>query len=103
MTVEHTPSFVDGIGGRSVLEEMWPLTSGLLTDSLVMTVAQVAAAVRTLVTRGRVVAEGAGATAVAAAQIHGAQLVPVGSRCVAVVSGGNIDREVLQRILAEEI
>jgi threonine dehydratase len=103
MTVEHTPSFVDGIGGRSVLEEMWPLTSSLLTNSLVMTVAQVAAAVRTLVTRGRVVAEGAGATAVAAAQTHGSRLVQPGSQCVAVVSGGNIDRDVLRRILAEEI
>jgi threonine dehydratase len=103
MTVEHTPSFVDGIGGRSVLTEMWPLTSTLLTDSLVMTVAEVAAAVRALVTRGRVVAEGAGATAVAAAQRRGPDLVAAGAKCAAVVSGGNIDRDVLRRILAEEI
>jgi threonine dehydratase len=102
-SIEHTPSFVDGIGGRSVLAEMWPLTSALLADSLVMTVAQIAAAVRLLVTRARVVAEGAGATAVAAAQSRGSMLVPSGSKCVAVVSGGNIDRDVLRRILAEEI
>jgi threonine dehydratase len=103
VSIEHTPSFVDGIGGRSVLAEMWPLTSTLLAGSLVMTVAQAAVAVRTLVTRGRVVAEGAAATAVAAALEYGPQLVPASSRCVAVVSGGNIDRDVLRRILAEEI
>jgi threonine dehydratase len=103
VSIEHIPSFIDGIGGRSVLAEMWPLTSTLLGGSLVMTVAQTAAAVRTLVTRGRVVAEGAAATAVAAALNNGAALVPAKSRCVAVVSGGNIDRDVLRRILADEI
>jgi Threonine dehydratase len=103
MTVEHTPSFVDGIGGRSVLAEVWPLTSSLLSGSLVMSVADVAAAVRTLAARARVVAEGAGAAAVAAAQLRGLELVSPGAMCVAVVSGGNIDLDVLRRILANEI
>lgn len=102
-TIEHTPSFVDGIGGRSVLAEMWPITSTVLTDSLVVSVAQVAAAVRLLVTRGRVVAEGAGATAVAAVMNCDSRLVGPGSRCVAVISGGNIDRAVLADILMERI
>ena len=44
-TIRHTPSFVDGIGGRSVLEEMWPLTSSLLADSIVVSLTQVANAV----------------------------------------------------------
>ena len=103
MTIDHVPSFVDGIGGRSVLEEMWPITSTLLADSLVVTVAQVAAAVRLLVTRGRVVAEGAGATAVAAVLSCDARLVAPGSKCVAVISGGNIDRAVLADILSERL
>jgi threonine dehydratase len=103
MTIDHRPSFVDGIGGRSVLAEMWPMTSTLLADSLVVTVAQVAAAVRLLVTRARVVAEGAGATAVAAALDRELGWAPDGSRCVAVISGGNIDRTVLADILREKI
>ena len=103
VTIEHTPSFIDGIGGRSVLEEMWPLTSTLLVDSLVVSVAQVADAVRLLISRGRVVAEGAGATGVAAAIAHGPHRVEPGSLCVAVVSGGNIDLDVLRRIIAKEI
>jgi threonine dehydratase len=103
MKVEHTPSFVDGIGGRSVLEEMWPLTSTLLEDSIVVSVTQVAEAVRRLITRGRVVAEGAGATGLAAALAAHERLLKPGSRCVAVVSGGNIDAAVLSDILSNRL
>jgi len=60
----------------------------------------VAAAVRLLVERSRVVAEGAGATPVAAA-LRG---VPGGARrAVCVVSGGNIDPVKLARILTGEV
>jgi len=56
----------------------------------------VAAAVRLLATRGRVVAEGAGALALAAALAgHGGT-----GKVVCIVSGGNIDAEVLAAILA---
>lgn len=89
LTIEHTPSWVDGISGRSVLDEMWPLASTLLAGSLVATLSQIAAAIRLLVARARIVAEGAGAAPVAAALAHGASVVPVGGRCVAIVSGGN--------------
>ena len=101
--VEHTPSFVDGIGGRSMLDEMWPLASSVLADSIVVSVAQVAEAVRQLISRGRVVAEGAGATGVAAALAAHDRVVATGDKCVAVVSGGNIDTAVLADILAKRI
>jgi threonine dehydratase len=98
-TCEYTASFVDGIGGKSVLAEMWPLVSTLLDGALAVSLAEVAAAVRLLVERGRVVAEGAGATPVAAALkgVAGAR------RVVCVVSGGNIDPAKLARILAGEV
>ena len=94
-TCDYVPSFVDGIGGRSVLAEMWPLASALLAGSLTVSLAEVAAAVRLLVERAHVVPEGAGATPVACALrgIAGARKV------VCVVSGGNIDSSVLARIL----
>jgi threonine dehydratase len=98
-TCEYTPSFVDGIGGKSVLPEMWPLTSTMLAGALSASVAEVAAAVRLLVERNRVVAEGAGAAPVAAA-LRG---VPDARRVVCVVSGGNIDSATLARILEGEI
>jgi threonine dehydratase len=93
--VGYAPSFVDGIGAKTLLAEMWPLARAVLAGSLVVTPAQAAAAVRTLIERARVVAEGAGATPVAAA-LGG----KVGSgKIVCVVSGGNIDAGKLAEIL----
>src|SRR5262249_15444192 len=65
--IEYRPSFVDGIGGRTVLPEMWPLVQQLLAGSCVSTLAETAAAIRALVARAHVVAEGAGGASVAAA------------------------------------
>jgi threonine dehydratase len=65
----------------------------------VVSVEEVAAAVRLLVERARVVAEGAGATPVAAALAGKAGA----GKVVCVVSGGNIDPAVLARILRGEI
>jgi len=93
--VGYTPSFVDGIGSRSLHSEMWPLASSLLDGSLVVGLPAVAAAIRTLASRARVVAEGAGAAPVAAALAGRAG----GGRVVCVVSGGNIDLEKLASIL----
>jgi threonine dehydratase len=95
-TVSYTPSFVDGIGGRSLLPEMWSLVQALLSGSLVVSVEETAAAIRRLASRARVVAEGAGAAPVAAALSPRA---PEGT-IVCVVSGGNIDASVLASILA---
>ena len=96
VVVDRTPSFVDGIGGRGVLPEMWPLVGTLLDGALVAELAEVASAVRLLVKRARIVAEGAGAVPVAAALAgrggHG--------RVVCVVSGGNIDVRTLIELLS---
>jgi threonine dehydratase len=93
--IDYTPSFVDGIGAKGVLEEMWPLASRLLDGSCVVSLVQVAEAVKLLVERNRVVAEGAGATSVAAALAGKAGAAKV----VCVVSGGNIDAKKLATIL----
>jgi threonine dehydratase len=92
----YTPSFVDGIGSKRVADEMWPLALTLLDGSLVVTVQAIADAVRLLVERARIVAEGAGAAGVAAALSGRAGDGPL----VCVVSGGNIDARKLAEILA---
>jgi threonine dehydratase len=97
--VERTPSFVDGIGGKSVLDEMWPLTSKILDGSLVSPLSEVADAVRLLLERNRVLAEGAGASSVAAALSGKAGT----GKVVCVVSGGNIDTAALIKILEGKI
>jgi threonine dehydratase len=96
VTVERTPSFVDGIGGRGVLPEMWPLVSTLLDGSVVVSLDETRAALRHLVERVHVVAEGAGAASVAAALSGRVK----GENIVCVVSGGNIDSATLREILA---
>ena len=67
VVVDRIPSFVDGIGGRGVLPEMWPLVRALLDGALVAELDEVKRAVRLLIERARIVAEGAGAVPVAAA------------------------------------
>lgn len=98
-TVERRPSFVDGIGSTTLLPKMWPLAQELLKASHTTSLSAIASAIRLLVERNRVVAEGAGACPVAVAlsgQIEA-------KRIVCVVSGGNIDTEVLTRILSGEL
>ena len=98
VVVEHTKSFVDGAGGIGVLEAMWPYVSDALDGAYVVSVAETAAAIRLLVEQMRVVAEGAGALALAAALAgHGK------GKTVCIVSGGNIDTAVLARILQGEV
>ncbi len=96
-SVSYEKSFVDGIGAKSVLLEMWPLLREVLAGSLVVSLDQVRSAIRLLAERNRVVAEGAGATSLAAA-LSGKGL---SGNVVCVISGGNIDPGVLAEILAD--
>ena len=97
--VEYTPSFVDGIGGKSLMPEMWNLARDLLDGSLVMSLKEVADALRLLIERNRVVAEGAGATSVAAALSGKAGT----GKIVCIISGGNIDPNKIATVLRGEI
>jgi len=93
--VDYRASFVDGSGSRRVLDSMWPLVAPLVDQALAIEVGEVAAAVRTLAERARVIAEGAGALAPAAALAGRAGT----GKIVCVVSGGNINLSKLGEIL----
>jgi threonine dehydratase len=93
--VDYSASFVDGSGSRRVLDSMWPLVSPLVDGALAVSIAEVAAAVRLLAERTRVIAEGAGALALAAALSGRAGSGTV----VCIVSGGNINLSKLAEIL----
>jgi threonine dehydratase len=95
VTVDYTLSWVDGMGSRFVFDAMWPLASALLDGSIVVSLDEIADAVRLLASRARVVAEGAGAAPVAAARTGQAGTGPI----VAVISGGNLDASTLATIL----
>jgi threonine dehydratase len=96
--VDYEASFVDGAGSKALLPAMWLRARGLVAASVALPLDEVAAAVRLLAERAHVVAEGAGALALAAA------LAGKGGegRVVCVVSGGNIDPGVLATILGGE-
>jgi len=84
------PSFVDGAGGKSLFPQMWERLRPIVDGALVVTLDETSRAMRLLAEKTRVIAEGAGALAVAAA------LGELGKEdakepIVAVVSGGNID------------
>ena len=84
--------------GMRVLTEMWPLVRELIAGTVVVSLEEIAEAIRLLATRNRVIAEGAGAASVAGAVSGRAS----GGKIVCVVSGGNIDTDRLARILAGE-
>jgi threonine dehydratase len=94
--VDYRASFVDGAGSRRVLDSMWPLVAPLVDGALAIPVSEATAAVRLMAERARVIAEGAGALALAAALAGRAGT----GKVVCVVSGGNINLSTLTEILA---
>jgi threonine dehydratase len=92
-------SFVDGCGGKSVFPRMWAIAHHLLAGSIVVTLEEVRRAMKILAERNHIIAEGAAACAVAAG---------LTGRCgsgkiVCVVSGGNIDLTVFNKLMAEPV
>jgi threonine dehydratase len=91
-----TASWVDGCGGKSVFPRMWALAHHLLAGAVVSPLEDIRRALRITAERNHVIAEGAGACAVAAA---------LSGKCgtgkvVAVVSGGNIDLDRFAELVA---
>jgi len=96
-TVDYRPSFVDGIGSRTVFPNMLELARELLDGSLVVSLEEVREAMRVLVERSHVVAEGAGAAALAAALSGRAG----SGRIACIVSGGSIGAAKLAELLGD--
>jgi threonine dehydratase len=80
-------SFVDGAGGQSVTQRMWERMAPVVDGAVVVSLDQVREAMRLQAEKARVIAEGAGCLALAAALSGEAGDGPI----VCVVSGGNVD------------
>jgi threonine dehydratase len=91
--IEFRPSWVDGAGGRALLPGMWERARQLVDEAVAVSLPDVEEAVRLLATRAHVVAEGAGALALAVA-------LQREDRCICIVSGGNIDPDVYAGIIS---
>ncbi len=101
VTIDHEQSFVDGIGSKTVLPQMYEHAVELGIEALVAPVDDVAAALRTLLEHNRVLAEGAGATGVACALAAASDgRFGAGDTVVCVVSGGMIGLDTLAGLLA---
>jgi threonine dehydratase len=93
--IDYQVSFVDGAGAKALLPRMWELVAPLIDGAYEVTLDEVAGAIRLLAERARVIAEGAGALAPAAALSGKAG----NGKVVCIVSGGNIDFSALTTIL----
>jgi len=84
---EWQASFVDGAGGKSVTDRMWERMQMVVDGAITVTLDQTRDAMRLQAEKARIVAEGAGCLALAAALTGEAGEGPI----VCIVSGGNID------------
>jgi threonine dehydratase len=90
-------SFVDGAGGQSVTQRMWDRMQPVVDGAVTVTLDQVREAMRLMADKARVISEGAGALALAAALTGKAGDGPI----VCVVSGGNIDPAKFSSLIAD--
>lgn len=90
-------SFVDGAGGQSVTHRMWDRMQPVVDGTVTVSLDQVREAMRLMADKARVISEGAGALALAAALTGEAGEGPI----VCVVSGGNIDLKKFASLVTE--
>lgn len=90
-------TFADGIAVKNPGEITFQMVGKYVDDIVTVSDDEIAAAILNLMERQKVVAEGAGAVPVAAAMFD--KLPLAGKRVVCVVSGGNIDVNILSRVI----
>ena len=94
VTLESARSIADGMAGRAVFQYTLDHALALCAGVRLVSETAILHAIRLLLSRAKVLAEGAGAAPLAAL-LEGLPGVPRGARAVAVVSGGNIDVDLL--------
>ena len=97
ITLDTVSTFADGIAVKHPGDNTFALVNKYVDDIVTVSEDEIAMAILTLMERQKLISEGAGATAVAAVL---SDKVPVdGKNVVCVVSGGNIDVNILSRVL----
>jgi len=95
--VEAEPTLADGIAVPRVGEITFPIIQKRVDEIVTVEEDEIASAILLLMERKRIVAEGAGATPVAALLSKRVKIKP--GKLVLVISGGNIDVHLLDRII----
>ena len=97
--VSPMPTIADGIAMKSLGQITYPIIQQYVDEVVVVEEDEIAAAILMLMERKRIVAEGAGAVPLAGLLKGEAKIK--GSNCVLVISGGNIDVNLIDRIIAQ--
>ena len=97
VSVQPAPTIADGINVRRVGDVPFAIAKQYVDDVVTVDDEEVAEAILLLLERAKTVSEGAGAVALAAL-VRG-KLPTKGRRVVAVITGGNIDVNLLSRII----
>lgn len=97
ITLESAATFADGIAVKQPGENTFNLISEYVDDIVTVTEDEIAAAILALIEKQKVIAEGAGAVAVTAVLFD--KLPVQGKKVACIVSGGNIDVNILSRVI----
>lgn len=96
-TITSVNTFADGIAVKEPGDLTYELISEYVDDMITVTEDEIATAILTLIEKQKLIAEGAGAVAVAAAMFGKIPLKD--KKVVCLVSGGNIDVNILNRVI----
>jgi threonine dehydratase len=96
-TIDSKPTIADGIAVRRAGDLTYEIIKENVDEFVTVTEEEIAKAILILLEKGKIVAEGAGAVAVAA--LMNGKLDLKGKNIVSVISGGNLDVNLMERIL----
>lgn len=97
ITLESVATFADGIAVKHPGNTTFEMIQKYVDDVVTVSEDEIATAILTLIEKQKLIAEGAGAVGVAAAMFG--KLPLKGKKAVCVVSGGNIDVNILSRVI----
>lgn len=97
ITLDQVHTFADGIAVKHPGDTTFAMVQKYVDDIVTVSEDEIAAAILAMIEKQKLVAEGAGAVSVAAAMFH--KLPIEGKKVVCLVSGGNIDVNILSRVI----
>lgn len=99
VTIPAATTIADGIAVRRAGEVTFPVVARYVDEIVTVEEDEIASAILMLLEREKTLAEGAGATALAALLQHRTTVIPQGTNTAVLVCGGNIDVTLLSRII----
>ena len=97
ITLDQAETFADGIAVKHPGDITYQLVEQYVDEIVTVSEDEIAAAILALIEKQKVIADGAGAVSVAAVLFH--KLPVEGKKVVCIVSGGNIDVNILSRVI----